>query len=391
MRIGMVLPEAPQYSETFFNYKIKCLKESGYDVTVFSGKRSKNKYFYKHIAAYPVYKNKKFRQSILFISVIIKTFVTAPYRSVKLAGKEIKDGSSFIGAVKILYMNAHIITHNLDWIHFGYATMSLNRENLAEVMNAKTGVSFRGYDINIYPLKNPGCYKKLWGKLDKVHSISDYLYSKALKLGLPGEIPYRKISPAVDTALFKFKSDPGSIKSPLRILTIGRLSWIKNLETAISAIKILKDGGTDVVYTIVGFGSEYERLKFAVYQSGLEENVIFSGKKDHKEITKIMNESDIYLQPSYQEGFCVSVLEAQASGLLCIVSDAGGLKENIIDGETGWIMPKRDPEAIAEKIREVMNLPEEKRKETAKRARIRVEKEFSLEDQKKKFSEFFKD
>ena len=64
MRIGLILPEAPQYSETFFNYKIKCLKESGYDVTVFSGKRTKNKLFFKHSSAYPVYKNKKIRQFV---------------------------------------------------------------------------------------------------------------------------------------------------------------------------------------------------------------------------------------------------------------------------------------------------------------------------------------
>ena len=104
-----------------------------------------------------------------------------------------------------------------------------------------------------------------------------------------------------------------------------------------------------------------------------------------------MNESDIYIQPSYQEGFCVSVLEAQATGLLCIVSDADGLKENVIDGETGWIAPKRDPEGFAGKITEVINMSFEKRKETALKARQRVEKEFSLEDQKKKFIEFFKD
>lgn len=391
MRIGLILPEAPQYSETFFNYKIKCLKESGNDVTVFSGKRTKNKFFFKHISAYPVYKNKKIRQFVLFLFVFIKTFITAPVRSVKLIRKEIKDGNEVFTALKILYMNAHIITHKLEWIHFGYATMSVNRENLSGVMKAKTGVSFRGYDINIYPLKNPGCYKKLWKRVDKVHSISDYLYAKAIKLGLPVNVSYKKISPAVDISLFKFKNDAGGIKTPLRILSIGRLSWIKNFETAISAVKILKDGGTDVIYTIAGSGSEFERLKFAVYQSGLEENIIFSGKKDHKEIAKLMNESDIYLQPSYQEGFCVSVLEAQATGLLCIVSDADGLKENVIDGETGWIVPKRDPEGFAGKITEVINTPFEKRKETALKARHRVEKEFSLEDQKKKFIEFFKD
>ncbi|MBK7870836.1 MAG: glycosyltransferase family 4 protein [Saprospiraceae bacterium] len=50
--------------------------------------------------------------------------------------------------------------------------------------------------------------------------------------------------------------------------------------------------------------------------------------------------ADIYLQYSIQEGFCNAVLEAQAMGLLCIVSDAEGLPENILHGQTGWVVPK---------------------------------------------------
>lgn len=390
MKIGLVLPEAPQYSETFFNYKIKCLNDSGFDVKVFSGKKNKNKYSFKHFGAYPVYKNKKLKQFIMLVFVILKTFAAAPSRTIKLLSTEIQNGRSFLNSLKLLYMNAHIITHELDWLHYGYATMSVNRENLSEVMNAKTGISFRGYDINIYPLKNPGCYNKLWSKVDRVHTISDYLYKRALELGLSEKTEWKKITPAVDISLFKLKTDAGIIKSPVRILTIGRLSWIKNYETAISAIKILREKGVNVNYTIIGSGSEFERLKFAAYQCGIEKNIIFAGKKKHSEITSIMDESDIYLQTSYQEGFCVSVLEAQAKGLLCIASDADGLKENVIDGKTGWIVPKRDPSGIAEKILEVINMPEEIRIETAMNARKRVEKEFTIEEQKIKFTEFFK-
>ena len=57
----------------------------------------------------------------------------------------------------------------------------------------------------------------------------------------------------------------------------------------------------------------------------------------------------IYLQYSIQEGFCNAVLEAQALGLLTIVSDAEGLPENVIHGETGWVVPKRKPKFFAQK------------------------------------------
>ncbi|HMS64402.1 MAG TPA: glycosyltransferase [Ignavibacteria bacterium] len=338
-----------------------------------------------------MYENNYLKQIPSFVYVILKTFLKTPGRTIKLYSKERLDGNSAYNSMKTIYLNAHILAHKLDWLHFGYATTALKRENVASAIGAKAGVSFRGFDINVYPLKNPGCYDKLWKNIDKVHCISDYLYKKALLLGLNEKTPYEKISPAIDVKLFEFKSNAGKINSPVRILSVGRLNWVKNFETAISIMKILTDKGIDVRYEITGAGTELERLKFAVYQFGLEEKVNFHGQVDQKKIKELMSKSDIYMQPSYQEGFCVSVIEAQATGLLCVVSDADGLKENIVDGYTGWVIPKRDPGKFAEKIEEIINLPDEKRLEIALNARSRVEKHFNLEDQKEKFTNFFKE
>ena len=113
----------------------------------------------------------------------------------------------------------------------------------------------------------------------------------------------------------------------------------KGLEYSIEALSILKNAGYNFEYTIVGNGSELERLKFASSQLGLEDNVNFTGYLEHKLIKKYQN-SDIYLQYSIQEGFCNALLEAQSMGLICIASDAEGLKENISDNITGYIVKK---------------------------------------------------
>ncbi|MEO8664094.1 MAG: glycosyltransferase [Ignavibacteria bacterium] len=389
IKIGLVVPEAPQYSETFFNYKIKGLQESGFEVIVFSNKKKNSKNNFENVPAFPVYNRKKIRQFFLFTGIIFYTFITSPLRANKLFSYERKDGKSVYKSLKTVYINAHILKHDLDWLHFGFTTMALKRENTAKAMDAKMGVSFRGFDINVYPLKHKGAYNKVWERVDKVHSISDYLRDKAVKLGLPENKPYEKITPAIDISLFKLKDDLGKIHTPLRILTIGRLNWIKDNETSISAMKILKEKGIDFIFKIVGDGKESERLKYAVHQSGLDDKIIFLGKLSHMEISEVMNQSDIYLQTSLQEGFCVSVLEAQASGLLCVVSDAEGLKENVQNSSTGWIVKRRDANAFADKIIEVINLPEDKRTVTALNARKRVESDFTIEDQKIKFRNFF--
>ncbi|HMQ67485.1 MAG TPA: glycosyltransferase family 4 protein [Ignavibacteria bacterium] len=392
MKIGLVLPEAPQYSETFFKYKIRNLTDAGFEVTVFSNKPGddSDEIKCKIKSAYPVYEESKFKQLFFIPVILLKTFLLNYKNSRRLFELERGDGISFSDSLKSVYINSHILSEKVDRLHFGFMTMTLRRENTAKAIGAEMSVSLRGYDVNVYPLKNPGCYVRAWKKTDKVHTISDYLRDKALKTGLPEDVPFEKISPAIDLKQFSLKSEPGKINKKLNLLTVGRLNWIKDYETAISAVGKLKNRGAEVTYNIAGSGPELERLIFCAYQLGLEKDVIFHGKKSHGEINEMMEKADIYLQTSMQEGFCGSVLEAQAKGLLCVVSDADGLKENVIDEKTGWISEKRNPAAFADKIEMIMNLSEEKRKEIALNARRRIETDFNLEDQKERFINFFK-
>ena len=145
----------------------------------------------------------------------------------------------------------------------------------------------------------------------------------------------------------------------------------------------------DFEYTIVGEGSEYQELSFAIHQLGLSKNVLMVGLKNKNEVKTILSETDIYLQYSSSEGFCNAVLEAQAMGLLCIVSDAEGLSENIIHEKTGWVVPKRRPEVLAQVIDNVISLPIEEKNRITTNAKQRVTKEFNLKKQQNEFVQFY--
>ena len=97
------------------------------------------------------------------------------------------------------------------------------------------------------------------------------------------------------------------------------------------------------------------------------------------------------MQYSVQEGFCNAVLEAQATGLLCIVSDAEGLPENVLHGITGWVVPKRRPDLLAGQIESVLHMPPEQREQIRRQAIERVRREFNLEKQQREFLEFYAD
>ena len=90
------------------------------------------------------------------------------------------------------------------------------------------------------------------------------------------------------------------------------------------------------------------------------------------------------------EGFCNAILEAQALREICIASNVGGLPENIENNKTGWLVPKNNPDALATKILEVVNLPEIKKQKIVANAKKRVAAYFTIEQQIEKFIEFYK-
>jgi colanic acid/amylovoran biosynthesis glycosyltransferase len=390
MKIGLVLSNSPAQSETFFTSKIKGLQDRGHQVVLFAN-QTKGFHLCRFIIHPKVSRNSilQFARMIISYSVL---FIKRPIIFIRFLRLEKMDGVPIISRWENLYLNYHILKENLDWLHFGFATMTLRRENVAQAIDAKMGVSLRGYDICIYPLKYPECYQRVWDKVDKIHSISYDLLEAAEEHGLTKKIPQVLIQPATNIAFFKagekkWKKFDG--KEKIHFLTVARLHWKKGLEYTIQALAMLKEKNILFQYTIIGKGQERERLIFAVHQLRMDDQVVFSGTVPHQDIRKYYEEADIYLQYSIQEGFCNSVLEAQAMGLITIVSDAEGLPENVIDDETGWVVPKRSPKLLTEKIENVLTMPDEKLNQVHKNSMARVKKEFNLEKQSQEFYSFF--
>ncbi|MCT4628397.1 glycosyltransferase family 4 protein [Winogradskyella sp.] len=391
MRIGLVLPSTPSYSETFFNNKIKGLIKNGFEVIVFAQTIDPSFKLCRTVKS-PKVRINKFLFLLNVICVFFKLLLH-PKKLIKYYKLLKNAGFSLTEIFKRIYLNSHILTKNVDWLHFGFTTQAVGSEYVAKALGAKMAVSFRGFDINVFPLKHKNCYKEVWSNIDKVHSISEYLVNKAYKLGLKKNTSISVITPAVDEEVLN-KFNPKQSLEPLDSLTIctlARLNWIKDLTTAIKAIKILKVTYPKVNYHIIGDGNikERERYQFLVKQLGLKENVVFHKKLDHNKALELVSKSNIYLQTSLNEGFCNAVLEAQALGKLCIVSNVGGLKENIINGETGWLVESQRPKLFAKKIIEVIQLTETEKTVISEKAMKRVQEEFMLRTQNLKFNQFY--
>lgn len=387
MRIGIVLSQTPGYSETFFRSKIKGLCDHGMEVRLFC-QNNKGDFDLCPVVTSSKISHNPLLQAWFFVKefILLLPFLPVIVRYIKL---ERKEGTRWRQLLKKTYLNGHILKMKLDWLHFGFATMALGSETVAKAIGAKMAVSLRGFDIAVYPIKNPGCYKTLWKYVDKLHAISDDLLILAEKQGLPKTTLVMKITPAIDVNLFH--SNPVVVNSNINLvfMTTGRLHWKKGLVHTIEALAILKKRGFGFVYKIIGEGREYERIAFAAYQLGLKDDVQFLGKLSPSQVKQELEKADIYLQYSIQEGFCNAVLEAQAMGKLCIVSNAEGLAENVLHEKTGWVVPKYSPHFLAEQIEKVILMNDDEKSRISQNAIKRVRREFGIEKQRQEFLEFY--
>ena len=161
----------------------------------------------------------------------------------------------------------------------------------------------------------------------------------------------------------------------LRLLTVGALDHRKGQEYALRALRQLLDGGLDARLTLVGRGADEEMLRSLARELKLARAVVFAGEQEPE---AYLADSDLFVLPSRQEGFSNALLEAMASSLPCVATDAGGNPEALVDGEGGRIVPREDPAALAAAIRELAgDRPRMRRMGTANRRR--VEEHFSLE------------
>ena len=151
---------------------------------------------------------------------------------------------------------------------------------------------------------------------------------------------------------------------------------------------LLVDGGLSVQLRIVGEGDFLDAAAFCRQDLGLEDVVTLVGATPPAHVVEELVDADIFLLGSVSEGFCNSVIEAQAMRLPVVVSDAGGLPENVADGVTGFVVARRDPSAMAEKLTFLINDPDLRQK-MGQAGRRRIDTLFRLEDQIRAFENLY--
>jgi len=212
-----------------------------------------------------------------------------------------------------------------------------------------------------------------------VHCVSDAIKQEAIKLGLDPAKAW-VIRPAVDPNFFFPAPAERRADSTLHIVTTGALIWRKGYEYALLAIRRLVEQGVPVHFEIIGDGPERQRVLYTLDDLHLHEHVHLLGRLSPEAVRARLQRADVFLLASLSEGIANAALEAMACGLPVVTTDCGGMREAVTDGVEGFVVPVRDPAAMAEALQKLAS-DADLRAAMGARARERILREFTLEQQ----------
>ena len=161
------------------------------------------------------------------------------------------------------------------------------------------------------------------------------------------------------------------------IIVVANLVAYKGHEDFLKALSIIIRHASKVTVLFAGedrgIKSHLEALAATL---NISSHIRFLGQRN--DIPQLLAASDLSVLPSHEEGFSNVILESMAAGLPLVATHVGGNPEAIVNGETGWLVPPRDPGALAEKIIDLLNDPD-KAEQWGNRNLRRVKQLFSVQ------------
>jgi glycosyltransferase involved in cell wall biosynthesis len=156
-------------------------------------------------------------------------------------------------------------------------------------------------------------------------------------------------------------SRPGGLRAELGIPDaapligeIGRLCDVKGQRELIEALAQLPDARVVLVGADLERGGAYQdELEREAERRGVADRVVFAGRRD--DARELLADVDVFALPSWTEGLPLVVLEAMAQGKPVVATPVGGTPEVVVDGETGLLVPPRDPPALAAALRRLLD------------------------------------
>lgn len=380
--------------ETFIARKLYGLAEAGFHIDVLvsqtNTEKSKHPNIHLHYIPYPAKRDLFPAFAGLGEAVASLPKWTNVHREAwkVAAGPVASRNAAFLGFASVL----PILNAKPDIVHFEWNSAAISYLPFYHLFGCPIVISNRGAQTQIAP-HNPrraGLKEGLaesFRHASAVHCVSNAIRDEALIYGMGPEKAW-VICPAVDPDFFTPVAGEKPATETFTIVSTGSVIWRKGYEYALLAIRKLADRVNSVCYKIIGDGPERQRLLYTIDDLNLGEHVQLLGKQTPEQIRVHLQRADAFLLSSLSEGISNAALEAMACGVPVVSTDCGGMKEAIRDGIDGFVVPVRDPEAMAQALSRLVD-DLDLRRTMGLASRERILEQFTLAQQVEQFKTMY--
>ncbi len=365
MRVAFIVNSFPEISEKFLLNSVVGLMDAGVDVTVFAAHRPTESMRHalfeaRNVASITRYaeiprsiKSRFFRAPALFLRLLL--------RKPKAAIEALNVGKYRTVAknAKLLYFGNVFLGERFDVAHCQFGVNGLIGAYLKDCGFAgRLVVTFHGSDINTYPKRHGlDVYAWMYRRADLITANTSFTKGKIAANGCPESLI--RVLPVGFVAAEYAGVDRSSVQ-PLSILTVGRLEEKKGHRYLIEAVSLLKKRLPGVKYLIAGGGSLSGELRDMARDRGVDDACEFLGVCSSKEVMGLYGSAAVFCLPSVtassgdMEGQGLVLQEAQACGVPVVSTLHNGIPDGVLDGISGFLVPEKDPVALAEKIYDIL-------------------------------------
>jgi glycosyltransferase involved in cell wall biosynthesis len=152
-------------------------------------------------------------------------------------------------------------------------------------------------------------------------------------------------------------------RNPARVVFAGRLHREKGVDVLINAFALIHKEAPDAVLEVAGEGPERKSLEALAKRLGVADAIRFRGWLPPESMPEFLSGALVAVLPSrVEEGHGRALQEAALSGCALVGSDLGGIKDIVVDGRTGWLVPPEEPTSLARAMSRLLGDPEEARR-----------------------------